>query len=68
MSVRIDNYDHFYMEIILDFPIKRGLSVRGLPSKLSFILWNFHQVRLNVTFMSYESFSIFDKAEKCRKH
>ena len=38
--------------------------VRGLPSKLSFLLLDFHEIpKKNVTLMSDEFFGIFYKAE-----
>ena len=37
--------------------------VRGLPSKLSFLLSDFHEIQQNITLMSNEFFGIFYKAE-----
>ena len=37
--------------------------VCGLPSKLSFLLLDFHEIPKNVTLMSNEFFGIFYKAE-----
>ena len=37
--------------------------VCGLPSKLSFLLSDFHEIPENVTLMSNEFFGIFCKAE-----
>ena len=37
--------------------------VRGLPSKVSFLFSDFHEIRLNVALMSNKFFDIFNKAK-----
>ena len=37
--------------------------VRGLPSKVSFLFSDFHEIRLNVAFISNTFFDLFNKAK-----